>query len=77
MNKLLSVAEIMARYQVSAPTARKLMRQMRHVELPKLMVWLMDVIEWETAHTIEPGRKKARITPMRGADDYHIPRRRA
>ena len=38
MDSLLFVPDIMARYQVSAPTARKIMRQMHHMEKPKFAV---------------------------------------
>lgn len=38
MNRLLFVSDIQERYQVSAPTARKIMRSMIHIKSPKLAV---------------------------------------
>ena len=47
MEKLLFVPDIMARYRVSAPTARKIMREMEHMEKPKLAVTERAVIVYE------------------------------
>lgn len=52
MDNLLFVPDIMARYQVSAPTARKIMRQMHHMEKPKLAVTERALVAYE----IEQGK---------------------
>ena len=79
MDKLLFVQDIMARYRCSAPTARKRMRQMIHMEKP-LAVTEWAVATWENGKTKEPkGKKKTAPRPQKivKMDDWHIPRRRA
>lgn len=68
MERLLFVPEIMERYQVSAPTARKIMRGMAHIEKPKLGVTECAVRAYEQEMQVRPGekepekkRKKAKI----------------
>ena len=79
MDRLLTVADMMERYQCSAPTARKLMRQMVHMEISGLKVRLGDVLAWEQERTVIPGTKKApaRGRRIRPIDDGLIPYRRA
>lgn len=79
MDHLLFVPDIMARYHCSAPTARKYMRQMIHMEGP-LAVKEWAVRAWEDERTVEPkGAKKTPWKPLktRTTADYHIERRRA
>lgn len=58
MDNLLFVPDIMARYQVSAPTARKIMRQMIHMEKPKLAVTERALVAYEIEQGQEPGENK-------------------
>lgn len=58
MENLLFVPDIMARYQVSAPTARKIMRQMHHMEKPKLAVTERALIAYEMEQGQAPWEKK-------------------
>lgn len=58
MDKVLLVPDIMARYQVSAPTARKIMRQMHHMEKPKLAVTERALVAYEIEQGQGPGERK-------------------
>lgn len=58
MDNLLFVPDIMARYQVSAPTARKIMRQMHHMEKPKLAVTERALVAYEIEQGQGPGESK-------------------
>lgn len=58
MDNLLFVPDIMARYQVSAPTARKIMRQMHHLEKPKLAVTERALVAYEMEQGQGPGERK-------------------
>ena len=58
MDNLLFVPDIMARYRVSAPTARKIMRQMHHMEKPKLAVTERALVAYEIEQGQGPGEKK-------------------
>ena len=58
MDNLLFVPDIMARYQVSAPTARKIMRQMHHMENPKLAVTERALVAYEIEQRQGPGERK-------------------
>lgn len=58
MDKLMFVPDIMARYQVSAPTARKIMRQMHHMEQPKLAVTERALVAYEIEQGQGPGENK-------------------
>ena len=58
MDNLLFVPDIMARYQVSAPTARKIMRQMHHMEKPKLAVTERALVAYEIEQGQGPGENK-------------------
>ena len=53
MERLLSVQDICARYQVKPVTARKFMRDMEHMESP-LMVTERAVKSWEQRKTLPP-----------------------
>lgn len=87
MEKLLFVPEIMARYQVSAPTAWKIIRQCIHIEKPKLGVYESAVTAYERGMMAEPGRKEQHrkrkrttgwVEPPRDKNgNYFIPKRRA
>lgn len=84
MDKLLFVPDIQARYQVSAPTARKIMRQMIHLETPKLAVreTAVRAYELEREQMPDENKRKKPVTrwknPMKDENGmYHIPRRRA
>ena len=55
MDRLLSVKDICQRYQVKSATARKIMRDMEHMENP-LMVSERAVMAWEKAKTLPPER---------------------
>lgn len=89
MDKLLFVPDIMARYQVSAPTARKIMRRCVHMEQPKLAVAERALAQYEFEMNREPGQTKEAPTqnpkrttgwkePPRDANgNYYFPRRRA
>lgn len=58
MDNLLFVPDIMSRYKVSAPTARKIMRQMHHMEKPKLAVTERAVVAYEIEQGQGPGERK-------------------
>ena len=58
VDNLLFVPDIMARYRVSAPTARKIMRQMHHMEKPKLAVTERALIAYEMEQGQAPGERK-------------------
>lgn len=85
MDNLLFVPEIMARYHVSAPTARKIIRQCIHIEKPKLGVYESALSAYERNMMVEPGKKKAtKRLPSRWEEppkdrngNYYIPKRRA
>jgi hypothetical protein len=53
MEKLLSVSDIMARYQCSRQTAIRYMRQMEHQERP-YMVTEKALRAWEQSRTVNP-----------------------
>lgn len=59
MDKLYSVSDICERYQCKAATARKIMRDMAHMEAP-LMVSERAVAEWERRKTLPPVLSKER-----------------
>lgn len=58
MTKLLTVKDVQVRYQCGANTARKYMRQMRHLEKP-LMVSTEALEAWERDRTY-PGEAEIR-----------------
>lgn len=53
MEKLLSVKDIMVRYQCSRQTAIRYIRQMEHMERP-YMVTERAVTEWDRSRTVRP-----------------------
>ena len=85
MEKLLFAPEIMERYQVSAPTARQIIRQCIHIEKPKLGVYESALSAYERNMMVEPGMKKAtkrlpsrwETPPKDEHGNYIIPKRRA
>lgn len=67
MEKLYSVADICARYQCKdARTARKIMRDMEHMEKP-LMVTERAVKAWEQRKTLPPESEIRRMVRRKGA----------
>lgn len=58
MDNLLFVPDIMSRYKVSAPTARKIMRQMHHMGKPKLAVTERALVAYEIEQGQAPEEKK-------------------
>ncbi|MBQ2028917.1 MAG: hypothetical protein II481_05680 [Clostridia bacterium] len=69
VNQLLLVPDIQERYQVSAPTARKIMRNMLHLEYPKLAVKEQDLLARENEMIMEPKKKTKRLSYRKGNDD--------
>lgn len=61
MEKLFSVRDICARYQVQSKTARKIMRDMTHIETPRLMVTERAVSDWERRKTLPPESETRRM----------------
>ena len=53
MEKLFSVADIMARYQCSRQTAIRYIKQMEHQTRP-YMVTERAVMEWDRSRTVRP-----------------------
>lgn len=53
MDRLLSVSDLMARYQCSRQTAIRYMRKMEHQERP-YMVTERALAEWERKRTVVP-----------------------
>ena len=53
MEKLLSVADLMARYQCSRQTAIRYMQKMEHMEKP-YMVRASVLAAWERERTVRP-----------------------
>ena len=53
MEKLLSVADLMARYQCSRQTAIRYMQKMEHMEKP-YMVRASVIEAWERERTVRP-----------------------
>lgn len=66
MERMYSVKDICARYQVKPVTARKYMRDMEHMESP-LMVTERAVKAWESKKTIPPESEIRRMTRRKGA----------
>lgn len=68
MEKLLSVADMMARYQCSRQTAIRYIKQMEHQERP-YMVRQSVLEEWDRSRTVRPAseirREMARQRMMR------------
>lgn len=75
VNQLLFVPDIQQRYKVSAPTARKIMRNMLHLEYPKLAVKEQDLLARENEMIMEPKKKTKRLSYRKESDDP-IPYRR-
>jgi len=60
MDRLFSVADISARYQCKAATARKYMRDMEHLEAP-LMVSERALMAWERRKTLPPENETRKL----------------
>ena len=60
MDKLYSVKDICERYQVKSVTARKMMRNMVHMESP-LMVSERSLKTWEQSKTLPPESETRRM----------------
>ena len=76
MDNLLFVPDIMARYKCTAQTARKRIRQMRHLEKP-LCAPEWAVAEWENGKLVNPmGQKRTAVKPLKTQKNEHIPYRR-
>lgn len=56
MERLLNVADMMARYQCSRQTAARYMRKMEHQEKP-LRVTEKAVSAWERSRTVRPAEE--------------------
>lgn len=68
MERLYSVKDICARYQVKPVTARKFMRDMDHIEAP-LMVSERAIAAWERRKTLPPeSLTRAAIRKERGCN---------
>lgn len=66
MDRLYSVKDICERYQCKPTTARKLMRDMDHMERP-LMVSERALMAWERRKTLPPERTTREILRRKGA----------
>lgn len=60
MDRLFSVKDICTRYQCKPVTARKIMRDMEHLERP-LMVSERAVAAWERRKTLPPESETRRL----------------
>lgn len=65
MDRLYSVKDICERYQVKAVTARKMMRDMEHMEAP-LMVSERAVKTWEQRKTLPPESQTRQLLRRKG-----------
>ena len=65
MERLYSVKDICERYQVKAVTARKMMRDMEHMESP-LMVSERAVKTWEQRKTLPPESQTRQLLRRKG-----------
>jgi hypothetical protein len=61
MEKLFSVQDMCERYQCKPTTARKYMRDMVHMERPRLMVTERALAEWERRNTLPPESETRRM----------------
>lgn len=61
MERLYMVADICTRYQCKAATARRIMREMVHMEKP-LAVTERAITEWERRRTYPPERVTRELT---------------
>lgn len=61
MDRLYSVQDVCERYQCKPATARKYMRDMEHMETPRLMVTERAVAAWERRNTLPPESETRRM----------------
>ena len=67
LQRLYSAEELAERYKCSQCTARRYMRQMRHMENP-LRVFETDLREWEVKRTVEsPEVVRERVAKVKAA----------
>ena len=71
MDRLLTAEDIAERYSCGVQTARKYMRQMRHIESP-LRVEESAVAAWEAGKTVDPARPE-KVKPKRVRFDEWTP----
>ena len=80
MDKLLGVPEIMARYGCCRKTAGRIIHEMQHLDVPRLLAPEWAVQQWEQDHMVHPAKPKAkpfRRSAAAMAPDYRIPMRNA
>ena len=82
MDKLLGVPEIMARYGCCRKTASRIINEMQHLKVPRLLAPEWAVLQWERDHMVAPEQptpKPKLITRSRAAmaPDFRIPMRKA
>ena len=80
MDRLLTAEDLAERYRVTIQTARKYIRQMRHMENP-LRTWESAAAAWEAGKTVDPARpekaKPKRVRFDEWTPGMKIPRRTA
>lgn len=80
MDRLLFVSDIRDRYHCSAPTAKKRIRQMRHMVIDgHLAVYEWAVLEYERERMQIPVDRKLALRTIKcqRTEDVHIQKRRA
>lgn len=85
LDEWLFVPDVQARYKVSSPTARKIIRKCEHIEQPKLAVSVRALAAYEADMNREPNETKPKRKRASGWKDpprdangnYYLPRRRA
>ena len=78
MDRLLTAEDLAERYKVTIQTARKYLRQMRHMENP-LRTWESAAAAWEAGKTVTPGEAKKparRVKYEEWVPGMRVPRRR-
>ena len=78
MDRLLTAEDLAERYRVTIQTARKYIRQMRHMENP-LRTWESAAAAWEAGKTVTPGEAKKtarRVKYDEWVPGMRVPRRR-
>lgn len=79
MDRLLTAEDLAERYRVTIQTARKYIRQMRHMENP-LRTWESAAAAWEAGKTVTPGETAKKPARRVKYDEWvpgmRVPRRR-
>jgi Ni/Co efflux regulator RcnB len=79
MDRLLTAEDLAERYRVTIQTARKYIRQMRHMENP-LRTWESAATAWEAGKTVTPGETAKKPTRRVKYEEWvpgmRVPRRR-